>query len=105
MDEGLPSGGPPLPKGSCAYAGSGYQGLQNEHPDVEIPYKKSKNRPLTKDERAYNRGFSRFRVRAARAFAKIKSFRMLSERFRYPRATYAAKFAIVAGVVNRMAGF
>jgi transposase len=97
--------GPKLPKGSRAYADSGYQGLQDEHPDTDIPYKKSKNHPLTKDERAYNHGLSRFRVRVEHAIAKLKSFRMLSERYRYPKATYAAKFAIIAGVVNLMAAF
>jgi transposase len=97
--------GSPLPKGSRAYADSGYQGLQDEHPDVEIPYKKSKHHPLTKDEKEYNRGLSRFRVRVEHVFAKLKSFKMLSERYRYPRSTYAAKFAIIAGIVNLMTGF
>lgn len=97
--------GPRLPKGSRVYADSGYQGLQDEHPDVEIPYKKSKHHPLSKDEKEYNHGLSRFRVRIEHAFAKLKSFRMLSERFRYPRATYAAKFALIAGIVNLAAGF
>jgi IS5 family transposase len=97
--------GPPLPKGSRAYADSGYQGLQDEHPDTDIPYKKSKHHALTKDERAYNRGLSRFRVRVEHAIAKLKSFRMLSERYRYPRAAYAPKFAIIAGIVNLLARF
>lgn len=94
-----------LPKGSRAYADSGYQGLQDEHPDVDIPYKKSKKHPLTKDEKDYNHALSRFRVRVEHAIAKLKSFRMLSERYRYPRAAYAAKFAIIAGTINLMAGF
>jgi len=97
--------GPKLPKGSRAHADSGYQGLQDEHPDTEIPYKKSKKKPLTKDERDYNHGLSRFRVRVEHAIARLKSFRLLSERYRYPRAAYAAKFGIVAGVLNIAAGF
>jgi transposase len=97
--------GPCLPKGSRVYADSGYQGLQDEHPDVEIPYKRSKHHPLTKDEKEYNHGLSRFRVRVEHAFARLKSFKMLSERYRYPRATYAAKFAIIAGIVNLKSGF
>jgi hypothetical protein len=40
-----------------------------------------------------------------RSFAKIKSLRMFSERFRYSKATYAAKFSAVAGIVNLIAGF
>lgn len=97
--------GPKLPNGSRAHVDSGYQGLQDDHPDTDIPYKKSKHRPLTTDERAYNHALSRFRVRVEHAIARLKSFRMLSERYRYPRPAYAAKFAIIAGVLNIAAGF
>lgn len=97
--------GPKLPKGSRAYADSGYQGLQLDHRDVDIPYKKSKKKPLTKDERAYNHGLSSFRIRVEHGIAKLKSFRMLAERYRYPKPTYAAKFAIIAGILNLAAGF
>ncbi len=94
-----------MPEGSHLYADSGYQGIQKDHPDAEIPYKKTKKHKLTKDERAYNHALSRFRVRVEHTFAKIKSFRMFSERFRYPKATYAAKFSAIAGIVNLIAGF
>jgi hypothetical protein len=104
-DRALRKRGPPLPKGSHVYADSGYQGLQDEHPDIDIPYKKSKHHPLTKDEKAYNHALSRFRVRVEHKIAQIKRFRMLSDRFRYPRPTHAAKFAIVAGIVNLLSGF
>lgn len=95
----------PLPKEAQAYADSGYQGIHKDHPNAEIPFKRSKKKPLTCDEREYNHALSRFRVRGEHALAKIKTFRMFSERFRYPKPTYAAKFALVAGIVNIMAGF
>lgn len=97
--------GPPLPEGSRLYADSGYQGIQENHPNVEIPYKKSKKHKLTKDERAYNHALSRFRVRIEHTFAKIKSFKLFSERFRYAKASYAAKFSAIAGIINLIAGF
>ena len=84
---------------------SGYQGLQNDTPDVEISCKRTKLHPLTPDERVYNHGLGRFRVRVEHAFAKIKRFCMFADRVRDPRCTYAAKFAIVAGIVNLAAGF
>lgn len=95
----------PLPQEAQVYADSGYQGIQADHPNVDIPYKSSKKHPLTKDERAYNHALSRFRVRVEHTFAKIKSFRMFSERFRYSKATYAAKFSLIAGILNLAAGF
>ncbi len=95
----------PLPKDTQVYADSGYQGIHKDHPNADIPYKRTKKKPLTKDERDYNHALSRYRVRVEHSIAKIKKFRMLSERFRYPLPTYAAKFALVAGIVNIMAGF
>ncbi len=37
--------------------------------------------------------------------AILKSFRTLSDLYRYPRTTYVAKFAIIAAIVIRRAGF
>ena len=97
--------GPPVPKDAHVYADSGYQGLQDDHSGAEIPYKKTKTKPLTKDERAYNHALSRFRVRVEHGIARLKSFRILSDRYRYPRNAYGAKFSIVAGILNLAAGF
>ena len=96
--------GPPLLSASHLDADSGYQGLQDDHSGVEIPYKKTKSRPLTKDERAYNHALSRFRVRVEHSIGRLKSFRILSERYRYPRARYAVKISAVAGIINLTAG-
>ena len=81
------------------------QGLQEDHSGVEIPYKKTKTRPLTKDERVYNHALSRFRVRVEHAIARLKSFRILSERYRYPKGRYGVKISTVAGILNIAAGF
>ena len=97
--------GPPLPERAHAYADSGYQGLQQDHSGVEIPYKKTKTRPLSKDERAYNHALSKFRVRVEHAIARLKSFRILSERYRYSRERYDVKISTVAGILNIAAGF
>ena len=97
--------GLPLPKDAHAYVDSGYQGLQKDHPNVELPYKRSKKRPLSSDERSYNHALSRFRVRVEHKIAQIKSFRMLSDRYRYPKTSYAAKFSLIAGIVNIVSGF
>lgn len=97
--------GPPLPSSSHVYADSGYQGLQGDHASIDIPYKKTKARPLTKDERAYNHALSRFRVRVEHSIGRLKSFRILSERYRYPRGRYAVKISTVAGINNFAAGF
>lgn len=97
--------GPPLPDGARAYADSGYQGYQKDHKDIDIPYKTSKKNPLTKEDKDYNHGLSSFRVRVEHAIRRIKTFRILADRFRYPLTAHSAKFAIAAGIANLMAGF
>ena len=97
--------GPPLPTSSHIYADRGYQGLQDHHAGIDIPYKKTRKNPLTKDERSYNHALSRFRVRVEHGIGRLKFFRILSERYRYPRDRYAVKISIVAGIINFAAGF
>lgn len=97
--------GPPLPKNARGYADSGYQGYQEDHPDLDIPYKSSKKQPLSADEKEYNRALSSFRVRAEHAIRRIKTFRILSDRYRYPRISHSGKFAIAAGIANIVSGF
>jgi hypothetical protein len=79
--------------------------VQQDHPQTELPYKKSKKKPLIGDKRTHNHALSRFRVRVEHKIAQIKTLRLLAERFRYPKITYAAKFALVAGIVNIASGF
>ena len=74
--------GQPLPENARAYADSGYQGYQNDHPELDIPYKSSKKHPLTKDEEEYNRGLPSFRVRVEHAIRRIKNLFMIF--FRIP---------------------
>jgi len=97
--------GPPLPTSSHIYADSGYQGLQEYHSAIDIPYKKTKNKPLTTEERDYNHALSSFRVRVEHRIGRLKVFRILSERYRYQRDRYAVKISIVAGIINLAAGF
>jgi hypothetical protein len=97
--------GTSLPPDARVYADSGYQGYQNDHKNLEIPYKSSKNKPLTEDEKEYNHALSSFRVRVEHTIGKIKNFKILSERYRYAKKTHSTKMAVVAGIVNLIAGF
>ncbi len=97
--------GPPLPEGSNGYGDSGYQGYQEDHPDFDMPYKKPKKGKLTKVEKEYNHALSRFRVRVEHIIGRMKIFRILADRYRYPRSRHSVKFAIIASITNMLAGF
>lgn len=97
--------GPPLPENAHAYADSGYQGYQVDHPAIDIPYKKPKKGTLSKEEKEYNHALSCFRVRVEHTIGRMKKFRILNDRFRYPRSRHSVKFSIIAGMTNIIAGF
>ncbi|WP_373085932.1 transposase family protein [Sneathiella sp.] len=97
--------GPPLPENTRVYVDSGYQGYQDDHPAIDIPYKKPRKGKLSIEEKEYNHALSRFRVRVEHAIGRMKRFRILADRYRYPRNRHSVKFAIIAGITNLMAGF
>lgn len=96
---------PPIPPDSRVYVDLGYQGIDQLHQHSEFPYKKTKTKPLTIEEKEYNRALSHFRVTVEHIIGDIKTFRILSERYRNKRKRYGIKFNIIAGIVNLKNGF
>jgi hypothetical protein len=97
--------GPKPPDGTRVYGDSAYQGYDKEHDGVEYPYKKPKGGKLTDEEKEYNKGLSRFRVRVEHKIGQVKRFRIVSDPFRNPRRTHSTKTSIISGIVNMACGF
>lgn len=97
--------GPPLPDHARGYFDSGYQGIDKIHKDSDFPYKATKNKPLDQEEKEYNIGLSRFRVKVEHIIGDLKTFRILSHRYRNKRKKYGIKVNIIAGIVNFKNGF
>jgi hypothetical protein len=96
---------PPIPPDSRAFVDSGYQGLDKIHRATELPYKATKTKPLDKEEREYNHALSRYRVIVENIIGDIKTFKILSDRYRNKRKRYGIKFHIISGIVNLKNGF
>lgn len=96
---------PPIDPNSRAFVDSGYQGLDKIHRQTELPYKAKKKKKLDPDERQYNEGLSRLRVKVENVFCQIKTFKILSYTYRNKNKRYNLKFNIVAGLVNIKNGF
>jgi len=97
--------GPKLPANARVYGDSAYQGYDKQHPNIDHPYKKPKGGELNEDEKEYNKGLSRFRVRVEHKIGQIKRFRIVADRFRNPRRTHFMKTSIIGGIVNMASGF
>jgi hypothetical protein len=96
---------PPIPPESRAFVDSGYQGLDKLHQATELPYKATKTKQLDKEEKEYNHALSRFRVIVENVIGDIKTFKILSDRYRNKRKRYGIKFHIISGIVNLKNGF
>ncbi len=79
---------------------TGYQGLQKIHGNTGIPKKKTKNHPLSKEEKANNRAISSERVLVENVIGSVKRFRILSERYRNRRTRFGLRFNLVAAIHN-----
>ena len=93
------------PKESRLFVDSGYQGIADIHSNADLPYKRSKNNTMDADEKAYNTALSRLRIRIEHTFAQLKTFKILSDRYRNKLKRYGVKFNIIAGIVNLKNGF
>jgi transposase len=84
----------------CMEADSGYQGIKQYHPNSSLPYKHTKNKPLTKEEKQYNHTLSSNRVHVEHTIRRLKVFRILSERYRNRRKRFALRVHLIAGICN-----
>ena len=79
---------------------SGYQGMKEIHKNTEMPKKRSKNNPLTKEDKKKNRILSSQRVLNENVIGMIKRFKIISDRYRNRRKRFALRFNLICGIYN-----
>jgi len=97
--------GKPLPGFTERYVDSGYQGLQKLASKVTLPFKGSKKRPLTPEQKKHNHKLARFRVKVENKIRELKIFKILKEVYRNFQKKNNMRFNIIAGIVNLKSGF
>ena len=79
---------------------TGYQGIAKIHVNVEIPKKKSKKNPLTKEDKRQNRSISSKRVLVENIIREVKIFRIIAEKYRNRRKKFGLRFNLIAALYN-----
>ena len=95
----------PLPINPIKLADSGYQGWQKLQSHVVLPYKKSKKKSLTKEEKDHNKQLSSKRMQVEHKIRDLKLFKIISDVYRNFQKKYNLRFNIIAGIVNIKYGF
>ena len=81
-------------------ADTGYLGIKEIINNSKIPYKSSKKKNLTKEEKKENREISIKRIVVENVIGSLKRFRILSERYRNRRKRFGLRFSLIAGIHN-----
>lgn len=81
-------------------ADKGYQGVAKLHSNSKTPIKKLKNKPLSKEEKAFNKKLASSRIVVEHVIGRLKVFRILSERYRNRRKRFNLRFNLIAGLYN-----
>lgn len=81
-------------------ADSGYQGLATIYKQAETPIKLCKKHPLTIKEKQYNQELSKIRIKIEHSFAKIKTFKIFSTRYRNHKKRLNLRVNLIAGICN-----
>ncbi len=70
---------------STCLVDTGYQGICKIHPNSEHPKKKTKKKPLTKEDRKENQRISSIRITIENMIREVKIFRIIAEKYRNRR--------------------
>lgn len=83
-----------------ALADTGYQGINKLHANAELPKKKSKKNPLTKEDKRKNQLLSSERVLNENVIGMLKRFKIIAERYRNRRKQFGLRFNLIAAIYN-----
>jgi hypothetical protein len=79
---------------------TGYQGLGKLHANSELPKKKSKKNPLTKEDKQNNKRLAKGRVANENVIGMLKRFKVIADKYRNRRKRFGLRFNLIAGLYN-----
>lgn len=95
----------PIRKETLICVDTGYLGLANFHKNIEMPKKKTKLNPLTKEDKLENKSKSSKRIPVEHINAKIKAFKIVATKYRNRRKKFGLRFNLICALVNFDRGF
>lgn len=78
----------------------GYVGIDKYHKNSLVPHKKSKLKPLNKQQKQDNKELSKQRMGVEHTFSMLKRFRIFTSPYRNHRKRFALRFNLFAAIYN-----
>lgn len=85
-----------IPEDVDIFVDTGLQGAQLKHKRTFIPHKRTKNKPLTEEQKQWNRLISSIRVPVEHAIGGIKRYQAVTQTFRNKKQELADTFILLA---------
>ena len=79
---------------------TGYQGIQRIHNNSELPKKRNKKNPLTKNDKKNNRRLAKERVVNENVIGMLKRFKIIADKYRNRRKRFGLRFNLIAAIYN-----
>lgn len=79
---------------------TGYQSIQKLHSKSDLPKKKTRNNPLTKEDKQKNRELASERVANENVIGMIKRFKIVSDKYRNRRKRFGLRFNLISAICN-----
>ena len=95
----------PIKKEINVKVDTGYLGIKALHRNSDIPKKKTKLHPLTKEDKLANKAKAFARIVVEHINAKIKTFKILGEKYRNRRKRFGLRFNLICALINSDRGF
>jgi IS5 family transposase len=81
-------------------ADKGFQGILKLFEKAQLPFKASKHKPLSKEQKQYNRRLAKERILIEHINRECKIFRICKEQYRGKHKNYERTWKLVAAIVN-----
>ncbi len=78
----------------------GYLGICDIHKNTILPYKRSKNHPLTPEQKLFNSNLSKVRIVIEHVNRRVKRFKILQQRYRNKQRKHFLRFSLICGLYN-----
>jgi hypothetical protein len=75
--------------------------LQKRHANTNMPKKRAKKSPLSKEDKRQNRIIAQQRIRIENVIACLKRFKIISDRYRNRRKRFGLRFTLIAAIYNK----
>jgi DDE superfamily endonuclease len=91
------------PAQEAAMLDKAYVGLAKDYPEIRlyIPFKASRNHPLTQEQKASNRRLAQYRIVVEHTNAQLNQFQVLAQVYRHARASHSRTVRVVSLLVNQ----